>query len=76
MDAPANAEITNGTNFIFFNEATEGAGGFGTVTHFGLFAAESGSTAPILTGALTTPVEVGEGKVLIFRPNDLKVSMA
>lgn len=74
MDAAANGEIKNGTNFIFFNEATVGGGGFGTLTHFGLFSAETGGS-PILVGALTNSVTVAEGNVLIFRPDNLKVSM-
>lgn len=74
MDAAANGSITNGTNFIFFDEATAGQGGFGTVTWFGLFSAASGGS-PVLAGELTTPVTVNEGQVLIFRPNNLTVSM-
>ena len=74
MDAAANGEIKNGTNFIFFDEATAGGEGFGTLTHFGLFSSESGGS-PILVGALTTPVTVAAGNVLIFRPDNLKVSM-
>ncbi len=74
MSAAAEGEIKNGTNFIFFNEATAGAGGFGTLTHFGLFSAETGGT-PVLVGALTNPVTVAEEQVLIFRPGNLKVSM-
>ena len=74
MDEAANGSITNGTNFIFFDEATAGQGGFGTVTWFGLFSAENGGS-PVLAGELTTPVTVNEGQVLIFRPNNLTVSM-
>ena len=74
MDEATNGSITNGTNFIFFDEATAGQGGFGTVTWFGLFSAENGGS-PVLAGELTTPVTVNEGQVLIFRPNNLTVSM-
>lgn len=74
MSAAANSSITNGQNFIFFDEAKTGGGGFGTVTYFGLFSAKTGGT-PILAGQLTTSVTVAEGNVLIFRPNNLTVSM-
>lgn len=74
MDAAAKNEITNGTNFIFFDEAVSGGGGFGTVKWFGLFSAKTGG-APLVAGELTTPVTVEEGHVLLFRPEDLKVTM-
>ena len=74
MDAASKGEIKNGDNFIFFDEATAGGEGFGTLTHLGLFSTETGGN-PVLVGALTTPVTVAAGNVLIFRPNNLKVSM-
>ena len=74
MDSAANGEIKNGENFIFFDEAVIGGGGFGTLSHFGLFPSKTGGK-PILTGALTNSVTVAEGNVLIFRPDNLKVSM-
>lgn len=74
MDAAANNEIKNGTNFIFFDEAVEGGGGFGTVTWFGLFSNATGG-APLLAGELTAPVTVAEKHVLLFRPEDLKVTL-
>lgn len=74
MDAAENSSITNGTNFIFFDEATTGGGGFGAVTYFGLFSAKTGGT-PILAGELTNSVTVNEGNVLIFRPNNFTISM-
>lgn len=74
MDAAANSVITNGTNFIFFDEAVTGGGGFGNVKWFGLFSAETGGQ-PLVAGKLTTAVDVNEGNVLIFRPSNLKISM-
>lgn len=74
MDAAKNGSITNGKNFIFFDEATVGGGGFGELKWFGLFSVSSGG-APVLAGELTTPVTVPAGNVLIFRPNNLTVSM-
>lgn len=74
MDAAANGSITNGTNYIFFDEAVAGGGGFGEVKWFGLFSAETGGS-PVLAGELTTAVNVPAGNVLIFRPNNLTVTM-
>ena len=74
MDAAANGSITNGTNFIFFDEATAGQGGFGELKWFGLFSAKTGGNR-ILAGKLTSAVTVPAGNVLIFRPNNLTVSM-
>lgn len=74
MDAAKDGSITNGKNFIFFDEATVGGGGFGEIKWFGLFSESSGGT-PVLAGELTTPVTVPAGNVLIFRPNNLTVSM-
>ena len=74
MDAAKDGSITNGKNFIFFDEATVGGGGFGELKWFGLFSGSSGG-APVLAGELTTPVTVPAGNVLIFRPNNLTVSM-
>lgn len=77
MDAAKNGSITNGKNFIFFDEATVGGGGFGELKWFGLFSGSDPSTNknPVLAGELTTPVPVPAGNVLIFRPNNLTVSM-
>ena len=74
MDAAKNGSITNGSNFIFFDEATVGQGGFGELKWFGLFATQD-EGSPILAGELTTAVTVPAGNVLIFRPNNLTVSM-
>ena len=74
MDAASKGSITNGENFIFFDEATVGQGGFGELKWFGLFSAQTGGN-PILAGELTTAVTVPAGNVLIFRPNNLTVSM-
>lgn len=74
MDAAKKSSITNGSNFIFFDEATDGQGGFGELKWFGLFSDETDGT-PVLAGELTTPVTVPAGHVLIFRPNALTVSM-
>ena len=74
MDAAKNGSITNGSNFIFFDEATVGQGGFGELKWFGLFATQD-KGSPILAGELTTAVTVPAGNVLIFRPNNLTVSM-
>ena len=74
MDAAKNGSITNGSNFIFFDEATVGQGGFGELKWFGLFANQNNGS-PILAGELTTAVTVPAGNVLIFRPNNLTVSM-
>ena len=74
MDAASAGVITNGTNFIFFDEATVGQGGFGELKWFGLFSAQTGGN-PILAGELTSAVTVPAGNVLIFRPKNLKVSM-
>ena len=74
MDAAKDGSITNGTNFIFFDEATVGQGGFGELKWFGLFSAQTGGN-PILAGELTPAVTVPAGNVLIFRPNNLTVSM-
>ena len=77
MDAAKNGSITNGSNFIFFDEATPGGGGFGELKWFGLFpeSSENINSKPILAGELTTAVTVPAGNVLIFRPNNLTVSM-
>ena len=77
MDAAKDGSITNGKNFIFFDEATVGGGGFGELKWFGLFSGSSPDTNknPVLAGELTTPVTVPAGNVLIFRPNNLTVSM-
>ena len=77
MDAAKNGSITNGKNFIFFDEATVGGGGFGELKWFGLFAESTPgpNSTPVLAGELTTPVTVPAGNVLIFRPNNLTVSM-
>ena len=77
MDDAKDGSITNGKNFIFFDEATPGGGGFGELKWFGLFAESTpGSySKPVLAGELTTPVPVAAGNVLIFRPNNLTVSM-
>ena len=77
MDAAKDGSITNGKNFIFFDEATGGGGGFGELKWFGLFSGSDPSTNknPVLAGELTTPVTVPAGNVLIFRPNNLTVSM-
>ena len=74
MDAAKKGSITNGSNFIFFDEATVGQGGFGELKWFGLFANQNNGS-PILAGELTTAVTVPDGNVLIFRPNNLTVSM-
>ena len=74
MDAAKKGSITNGSNFIFFDEATVGQGGFGELKWFGLFSAQT-EGSPILAGELTTAVTVPAGNVLIFRPNNLTVSM-
>ena len=74
MDAAKKGSITNGSNFIFFDEATVGQGGFGELKWFGLFSVQTGGN-PILAGELTTPVTVPAGNVLIFRPKNLTVSM-
>ena len=74
MDAAKKGSITNGSNFIFFDEATVGQGGFGELKWFGLFATQD-KGSPILAGELTTAVTVPAGNVLIFRPNNLTVSM-
>lgn len=74
MDAAKKGSITNGSNFIFFDEATVGQGGFGELKWFGLFSAQT-EGSPILAGELTTAVTVPDGNVLIFRPNNLTVSM-
>ena len=77
MDAAKDGSITNGKNFIFFDEAKVGGGGFGELKWFGLFSGSDPSTNknPVLAGELTTPVTVPAGNVLIFRPNNLTVSM-
>ena len=74
MDAAKKGSITNGSNFIFFDEATVGQGGFGELKWFGLFATQD-KGSPILAGELTQAVTVPAGNVLIFRPNNLTVSM-
>ena len=77
MDDAKDGSITNGKNFIFFDEATPGGGGFGELKWFGLFAESTpgSNSKPVLAGELTTPVPVAAGNVLIFRPNNLTVSM-
>ena len=77
MDAAKKGSITNGSNFIFFDEAKPGGGGFGELKWFGLFpeSSENINSKPILAGELTTPVTVPAGNVLIFRPKNLTVSM-
>ena len=74
MDAAANSEIKNGSEEIHFNQALAGGVGFGTVTHFGLFTAQSGGTL-VVAGALTEAVTVPAGNVLLVRVDQLKMSM-
>lgn len=80
---PYVAAISNTNNFIFFDEATPGGGGFGTVVWFGLFSAKAGGV-PLVAGELmdlskTPPVPksvtVPENSVLLFRKGELKVYM-
>lgn len=77
MDEAKKGTITNGENFIFFDEAKVGAGGFGELKWFGLFSksSESPNAELVLAGELTSPVTVPAGNVLIFRPKNLTVTM-
>lgn len=74
MSAAANGEIKNGSEEIHFNQAVADGAGFGTVTHFGLFVSASGGR-PVVAGALTEPVTVPAGNVLMARMDQLKMSM-
>lgn len=59
---------------IFFNETVEGGGGYGTITHFGVFTSETGGT-PTFTGSLTEPITIGEGYIPIFRAKKISITL-
>lgn len=67
----ANAIIKN-SGIIFFNEAEHY--GWGTITHFGIFTSKTGST-PIFWGELTSPVEVPQNYIPIFRAGKLQIGL-
>lgn len=71
MDAASEGTISNGSNIIFFPEATAT---WGTISYFGIFTAKSGGK-PIMWGALTTPISVPSGYIPIFRAGALNVSL-
>lgn len=67
----ANAIIKN-SGIIFFNEAENY--GWGTITHFGIFTSKTGST-PIFWGELSSPVEVPQNYIPIFRAGKLQIGL-
>lgn len=71
VDTSKAAQIAN-KNIIFFNETLNG--GYGTITHFGLFESKTAST-PFFVGALNAPLTVGEGYVPIFRAHQLVIGL-
>jgi hypothetical protein len=71
MTTEIKAQIAN-KKIIFFNESIEG--GYGTVTHFGLFSSKKGGT-PFFTGELNAPMTIPAGYVPIFRAYKLKIGL-
>ena len=71
MGKASNKQITN-TDIIFFPESLNT--GWGTITHFALYSAQTGGT-PYYYGQLTTPVEVPAGYVPIFRAGALTIGL-
>lgn len=71
LDTSKVAQIAN-QDIIFFNETL--GGGYGTVTHFGLFSSAS-DTVPFFVGELTTPLDIGAGYVPIFRAHQLVIGL-
>lgn len=69
--------FVNNNEFIFFPEPSPLGTGFGTLTHFGLFASATGGS-PLIVGELVDPenpstakpVTVNKGQVLLFRKAD------
>lgn len=70
MGTPADGQVEN-TDIIFFPESVAS---WGTITHFGLFSAQSSGT-PYLWGALNSSVAVATGYIPIFRANALIVGL-
>ncbi len=71
MDSASEGTISNGSNIIFFPEATAT---WGTISYFGIFTSKSDGK-PIMWGALTTPISVPSGYIPIFRAGALNVSL-
>lgn len=71
MNTTIKAQITN-EKIIFFNESVEG--GYGTVTHFGMFSSKTGG-APFFTGVLKVPMTIPAGYVPIFRAHQLVIGL-
>lgn len=71
FSAASNGQIANSGTITFTAAATNP--GYGTVTHFGIFAASSGGT-PIFWWPLTTNVTVGTGSSFTFAAGDLTIS--
>lgn len=66
--APANRKISN-SNTVEFPEAT---GSWGTITHIGLRTAQTGGEL-LYYGPLTSPVTLGPGQQLIFKPGSIEL---
>lgn len=63
---------TQNSDIIFFALSREA--GWGTITHFGVFTAQSGGT-PYYTGELTTAVQIPAGYIPIFDIGALKIGL-
>lgn len=66
-----NAIIKN-KDIIFFNEAEHY--GWGTIKYFGIFTAKTGGK-PIFYGELTTPVQIPQNYIPIFRKEKLQIGL-
>ena len=71
MSAPA-AGSTSNTSIIFFPEATAS---WGTVTHFGLYTAQTGGNL-VLYGTLTNPIAVAANYVPLFRVGNFSLTLS
>ena len=72
MGTPSDGQIQN-TDIIFFPESL--GDGWGTITHFGLFSAQTGGT-PYFWGELTgSSVQIPAGYIPIFRADALIVGL-
>lgn len=72
MGTASNAIIKN-TDIIFFPEAENS--GWGTITHFGIFTAKTGGGTPIFWGELSSPVQIPQNYIPIFRAGKLQIGL-
>jgi len=75
MITPTNCEIKN-DKFIQFNELNPNPEKDvkHIITHFGLYANETGGS-PVYVGTLNTTITAVKGQVILFRPEDFKMTI-